>query len=198
MKMFRIILFSILFTLPSFSYEQPFGYSKHRFGGRLHVTHTTLVPSIGGSISTFGYKSAWLTLGSNPYFIYEIGYRGDRSEAVYYPGLVLNSTKAWNHIKVDEEERYLVWGVGAGIYIRHTAIHSTVGLNRINVRSVYIDPSRRLSSTSFYSISSPQRGFVSLNIGSIFRLRTRFRIKTDVRIIPDLDFILGVGYKLVR
>jgi hypothetical protein len=186
----------LTFLLISYMSYSQLHSSEFRFGGKIQSSKSILQPTPGISISTSGYKGVWVLLNKDPYFIYEINFDTPRLNVKHYPFLSLSSTEAWNHQRLEDVRRYYSWGVGAGKQLRSFGVHTSVHMNGVNIRYLFIDPTYTLSTSGRYTIRGHQEAFMSLKVGTIFRSKFRCTFKFDVQVVPNWNCTIGAGVRL--
>lgn len=173
----KIILF---FLFPLSLYSQEYSYE---FRG-------------GVQIATDGSKQVWATVGSDFYFMYELGYNFPKDITYLRPGFDYRSTQIWNHERMDDIVKKLYWSVGFGNKFNKIDVHLAASMLKIDHYYHFYDSSLFSSPNGHYSFIRYTEGEISAKVGLIYDFKY-FSAKTDY------DFIVkrgtfGVGFKLLK
>jgi len=159
-------------------------------------------PTLGVAYNTSGFKSVWLTLGSDFFFLYQIGLHSSNDQTVYFPQLDSTVTKYWNDERLSDIEKQLNWSVGIGGRVsQNWAVYVDTGITRIQVRYQFKDETHTLANENgLYSYPKKTMGKITCNVGALFPINTHLKGRVSVSILdkPFHSFEAGVGVNLYK
>lgn len=147
---------------------------------------------VGFKFETSGIKSIWATVGTRPYFIYEVGHNFPKDNSVkhnYYDKKLLDN---WSHKRIDNIYRNLYWSTGVGYRIKNFGFHGAICMMRINTYYQYYDETLLFSPNGKYSFLGETGGFISFKAGGTYQ-RKKFIFATDFN-VKTKELSLGLGY----
>lgn len=172
----KIILFLFL---PTFIFSQK---NEYIFKGGVQITSD-------------GSKELWATVGTDIYFLYELGYNFPKDITHLRSGFDYASTKIWGHERLDDIVRRVYWSGGIGTRINKVDIHFSFGLTKIDYFYHFYDDSLFASPNGHYSFKRFTDGEISGKFGLIYDI-SLLSLKIDYDFLYErATFGLGINFR---
>lgn len=159
-------------------------------------------PTVGLSYTSANFKSAWLTLGSDFFFIYQIGVNSSPDKTIFYPFLNNSVTSTWKDERLPDIEKQLNWSVGVGGKVfQHWSVYADTGITKIEIRYQFRDETHTLSGKNgLYSYPKKTEGRITCNVGTLFSINSHLKGKVSISVLdkPLQQFEAGMGVNLYR
>lgn len=150
----------------------------------------------GVQLTTDGSKQLWATVGSDVYFVYELGYNFPKDVTYLIPGFDYRSTQLWGHERLDDIVKKIYWSGGVGTRIKKIDFHFVVVMIKIDHFYHFYDETLFASPNGHYSFKRLNDGEISGKFGLIYDIR-------KLSLKADYDFFykratFGLGFNLKK